>query len=225
MSVLSFQNVSKTYGAGAAEVRALIDVSFEVAAGETIALVGSSGSGKTTLLNVAAGLDRASEGTVILGDHNIGQTSERSMALLRRKTVGFVFQSLNLVAALTASENIEMSLALSGVGGDERRARALELLSAAGLSDKAKAFPDELSSGQSQRVAALRAAAHRPNLILMDEPTSCLDTDNANCLLDLVGELNERENTTIVLATHDARIAARMGRIVRLRDGRIIDDE
>ena len=224
MSVLTLHNVSKTYGAAPTAVRALDGVSLDIPVGQTVALAGASGSGKTTLLNVAAGLDRASEGTVCLAGRDLADASERALALLRRRTVGFVFQSLNLVSTLTAGENVELAMALAGQGREARRTRAADLLSRGGLADRAGAFPDELSAGQRQRIAALRAVAHRPDLVLMDEPTSCLDTENANRLVDLLLELNRCENTTIVLATHDSRISDRLGRTVRLRDGRIVDD-
>ena len=166
MSVLTFNNVSRTYGAGPVAVHALAEVSLEIAAGQTVALVGSSGSGKTTLLNLAAGLDRPSEGTVSLAGQDLARASERALALLRRKTVGFVFQSLNLVGTLTAAENVEMSLALSGQGGDERRVRARELLASADLGDKAEAFPDELSAGQ--LCPALESAVREPACAIFD---------------------------------------------------------
>lgn len=224
MSVLSFNNVSKIYGAGPATVYALRDICITIESGQTVALVGASGSGKTTLLNLAAGLDRPSVGRIDLGTHLLTEMSERALALMRRKQVGFLFQSLNLVATLSVSENIRLALELAGVKGDRSR-RISQLLELAGLSSKTDEFSDKLSTGQQQRVAALRAVAHRPRLVCMDEPTSCLDSENADRLMRLLCELNRAEGTTMILATHDVRIARQMERIIQLRDGKIVDDK
>lgn len=225
MSVLSFQNVSKVYGDGPSRVKALSDLCLVIQPGQTAALVGASGSGKTTLLNLAAGLDRPSTGTIHLGDHALTEMSERSLAQMRRKQVGFLFQSMNLIPTLTAGENIELALELAGAPKSEHAGRVSSLLESAGLADKIDAFADELSAGQRQRIAALRAVAHRPGLVLMDEPTSCLDTANADLLMKLLGELNRTEEAAMILSTHDNYVAQQMQRTMHLRDGRIVDDE
>ena len=221
MSILQLENVSRFYGSGSMTVRALTEVSLAVEAGETMALVGTSGSGKTTLLNLAAGLDRPSEGTVRLMGTSLVGLSEARRARLRRPSVGFVFQALNLIPWLTVSENIQLPLAMVGLARAERLARVSSLLAASGLETRARAFPQELSAGEQQRVAALRAVAHRPKLVLMDEPTSCLDTQNAGILMELIVDLNRVEGATVILATHDARVAGRMQRVIDLCDGRI----
>lgn len=224
MSILSLQNVSKVYGSGPRAVAAISNVSLSAEPGQMIALVGASGSGKTTLLNLAAGLDAASEGTVVLVGRDLAGLNEAALALIRRRQVGFVFQSLNLIATLTASENIQLPLVLSATPTAERLQRVDQLLELAGLADKARAFPDELSAGQQQRIAALRAVAHRPDVVLIDEPTSCLDTTNADKLMELLLDMNRSEGATMILATHDTRVADKLHRTVTLRDGRIVDD-
>jgi len=225
MSILSFQNVTKVYPGGPEGVRALADVSLDIEAGQMVGVVGVSGSGKTTLLNLAGGLDAPTEGVVTLKGKRLGEMSEAALARLRRTHAGFVFQSLNLIPTLTASENIEIPLALTGCGAVERRDRAEELLSRAGLAAHGDALPHELSGGEQQRVAALRAVAHRPTLVLLDEPTSNLDTAHADTLMGLLDELNRSEGTTMIVATHDLRLAEKLHRIVRLRDGSLVDDQ
>jgi len=225
MSILSFQNVTKVYPGGPAGVRALVDVSLDVEAGQMVGVVGVSGSGKTTLLNLAGGLDAPSEGVVVLQGKRLGEMGEASLARLRRTHAGFVFQSLNLIHTLCARENIEIPLALTGCDAAQCRERAGELLERAGLADRAAAMPHQLSAGEQQRVAALRAVAHRPAVVLLDEPTSNLDTDNADTLMDLLDELNRSEGMTMIFATHDVRLAEKLHRTVRLRDGSIVDDQ
>ncbi len=223
MSVVSLVNVSRLYRQGGATTAALADVSFEADPGETIALVGSSGSGKTTLLNVAAGLDTPTSGQVRLMGRDLSELSETQLARLRRRQVGFVFQTLNLLPSLTGAENIELSLALAGWTKADRRARSAELLARADLADRANRLPDQMSTGQQQRIAALRAISHKPDLVILDEPTSCLDDANAEALLDLLIELNESAGSAMILATHDLQAAGRMGRTVNLHDGRTTD--
>lgn len=225
MSILSFQNVTKVYPGGPAGVRALVDVSLDVEAGQMVGVVGVSGSGKTTLLNLAGGLDAPSEGVVVLKGADLGGMSEAALARLRRTHAGFVFQSLNLIPTLCARENIEIPLALTGCDAAQRRERAGELLERAGLADRATALPHQLSGGEQQRVAALRAVAHRPTVVLLDEPTSNLDTENADTLMGLLDELNRSEGMTMIFSTHDARLAEKLHRTVCLRDGRIVDDQ
>ena len=224
MSILQLENVSRFYGSGSTSVCALKNVSLTVEPGETVALVGTSGSGKTTLLNLAAGLDRPSEGNVLLMGQSLADFNEARRARLRRTCVGFVFQALNLIPWLNISENIQLPLAMVGQAGAERIERASSLLASAGLETRARAFPQELSAGEQQRVAALRAMAHRPKLVLMDEPTSCLDTQNAGILMELVVDLNRDEGVTVILATHDPRVAGRLQRVTGLCDGQVTDD-
>ena len=222
--ILSLDNVTKAYPGGQSPTLALRHVSVDVAAGEMMAVVGVSGSGKTTLLNLAAGLDRPTEGRVLLAAQDLTDLSENQLSRLRRRQVGVVFQSLNLVSTLTASENIPLPLALLGWRKARRIERVDELLSLAGMADRAAAAPSELSTGQQQRVAVLRAVAHRPQLVLLDEPTSALDTHSADTLMTLLADLNRTEGATMLLATHDLRLAEKMHRSLTLRDGKCVDD-
>jgi len=224
MSVIAFHGVSKTYGRGETAAPALRQVTLAFAQGEVAAFMGPSGSGKTTLLNLAAGLDRPSTGTICLLGHDLGRLSETGLALLRRRHVGVVFQTLNLVRILTAAENIAISLELNGASRAERDRRVQELLDLAGLPDRGAAFPGELSGGEQQRIAVLRAVAHRPGLVVLDEPTSSLDTAHAHVLLDLLLRLNREEHTTMLIATHDDRVARRAARRIELLDGEVTCD-
>jgi len=225
MSVLSFHNVSRVYGDGPARVEALSRICLTIEPGQSVALVGASGSGKTTLLNLAAGLDRPSEGTVRLGEDGLSGMDEAALARMRSKRIGFLFQSVNLIPTLSAAENMVLRLELAGAPRADQAGRVASLLESAALADKANAYPDELSAGQQQRVAALRAVVHRPPLVLMDEPTSCLDAANADRLMELLGELSRAEGTAMILATHDMNVSRRMGRVVHLHDGRVVDAE
>lgn len=222
MNALEFHDVLKRYAPGPRESVALAGVSFALPAGQAVALLGASGSGKTTLLNLAAGLDHADSGTVMLIGRDLAGMSQAALAEWRGRNVGFVFQMLNLLPTLTAGENVEFPLALGGMPATARRERAGELLARAGLNELAGRFPDQLSVGQQQRVALLRALARKPALVLLDEPTSALDSGRADELIDLLLELNARERATILLATHDRRVAARLGRTLTLVDGRIV---
>jgi putative ABC transport system ATP-binding protein len=224
MSILAFAQVSRVYGRGVSSANALYDITLILEPGEFVALVGASGSGKTTLLNLAAGLDRPSAGQVSLCGQRLDELTECGLARLRRAHTGFVFQTLNLLPTLTAAENIGVPLALNGWAPDAHRQRVADLLTAAGLGHRGGAFPHELSGGEQQRVAGLRAVAHRPALVLLDEPTSSLDTTHAAELLELLRLLNEREGTTLLIATHDERIARRTRRTLALCDGRIVGD-
>jgi putative ABC transport system ATP-binding protein len=224
MKILEFSAVGRTYGQGSVATAAVRGVTLAFTVGEVVVLMGPSGSGKTTLLNLAAGLDRASTGVVRLLEHDLGRLSEAGLARLRRRHVGIVFQALNLVAVLTVAENIAIPLDLNGVIAAARTRRVQDLLELAGLADRGSAFPGELSGGEQQRVAVLRAVAHRPELVLLDEPTSSLDTAHARRLVDLLLQLNREEHTTMLIATHDERVAQRTARRVELLDGEVIRD-
>lgn len=225
MNALEFHNVDKHYGPAARPTVALAGVRLAVTAGTTLALLGASGSGKTTLLNLAAGLDHPDAGTVTLMGRDLAGLSQAQLTDWRGRHVGFVFQMLNLLPTLTAGENVEFPLALAGLAPEARRGRVSDLLARAGLGDLAGRFPDQLSAGQQQRVALLRALARKPALVLLDEPTSALDSPRADELIDLLLDLSRSEQTTILLATHDRRIALRLGRTLTLLDGRIVADE
>jgi putative ABC transport system ATP-binding protein len=213
----------KLYRMGEETVRALDGVSFVISRGDFCAIVGPSGSGKSTLMNVIGGLDTPSDGRLVIDGNDIGAMSDEELAAFRNRTIGFVFQSFNLLPRLTALENVELPMIYGGVLPAERRARAAELLQRVGLGDRMAHRPTQLSGGQQQRVAIARALAGRPSIILADEPTGALDTNTGREILGLFGELN-REGATVILVTHDADVAAATKRIVEMRDGRIVAD-
>ena len=224
MSIVRVEHLSHIYGSGRTRVEALTGISFDLAPGELSALVGASGSGKTTLLNMLAGFDRPGEGNIYVLDQDISVMGETSMAMFRRQYMGFVFQTLNLIPTLSAAENVALPLVLLGIARSERRMRVGKLLDRAGLSDRADAMPRELSSGEQQRIAALRAVAARPKLLLMDEPTSCLDSRSTTELIGLLLELNHEEMISMLLTTHDQRVTRALPKSIRLVDGRIADE-
>ncbi len=222
MSILRLENVWRTFGRGTAACEALRGIDLVVERGSTLAIMGASGSGKSTLLNICAALDEPTCGSVFIDGCDMRGLSAGAGARLRCRSVGLVFQFMNLLPTLTAWENIEVALVLAGAGRADRRRRIGELLAAADLAGKASALPGELSGGQQQRLAVLRALAHRPAVVLMDEPTSCLDSGHAEALMDLVMDLHRQEMTTIVVATHDAAVAARMATTLQMQDGRMV---
>jgi ABC-type lipoprotein export system ATPase subunit len=205
------------------EVVALRGVDLEIQAGELMAIVGASGSGKTTLLNILAGLERPSAGQVRVGQRDLLNIADRELVLYRRAEVGFVWQSTsrNLMPYLNVRDNIELPLAVAGVGGAARRIRSAELLTSLGLEDKARRLPHQLSGGEQQRVAIAVALANRPPLLLADEPTGELDTQTATEVFDLLRDLNRREGVTVVIVTHYSGVAEHVDRVVHIRDGRI----
>jgi len=222
--LVTARDVTKIYQTGKVEAPALRGVTLEVTRGEFLAVVGPSGSGKTTLLNLIGALDSVTEGELEVLGENVSAMSRRRRADLRLHSLGFVFQSYNLVPVLTARENVEFVLELQGVGS-ERSSRAIEVLDRLGLADFADRRPGELSGGQQQRVAVARAVASRPRLVLADEPTANLDGENAEILLRMMKDLNEADGLTFIFSTHDPRVVAHAGRIVTLVDGRVAQDE
>jgi len=225
-SVIEMAEVGKDYELGSSRMRALAGISLKVGSGEFVALAGPSGSGKTTLLNIAGALDRPSSGSVEIGGRNLAGLGDRELARLRNESLGFVFQSFNLVPALTVAENVELPLRLSGKWRG-RRAEAAgleELIAAVGLAGLGKRFPRELSGGQRQRVAVARALAARPRLVLADEPTANLDSATGASVVDLMKSLNVQRGVTFVISTHDPAVMARTRRLVRLVDGRVEED-
>ncbi len=225
MDAIRVEHVTRCYRVGAVETRALDDVSLSIAEGEFVALVGPSGSGKTTLLQLIGCLDRPDRGAVFIKGQDVTRLSAAQRADLRRANIGFVFQFFALVPVLTAYENIELPLLLSGVRPAERRARVLELLGAVGLESRAHHRPDQLSGGEQQRVAIARALALRPVLVLADEPTANLDTANGQQAMEIMVRLNRETGTAFVYATHDPRVIAYARRVVTLVDGKIARDE
>lgn len=218
--VVRTENLWKTYMLGEVEVHALNDVNFEVSRGQMVCLVGPSGSGKTTLLNMIGGIGRASKGRVMVDGEDITANFENSY-LIRRKKIGFIFQFFNLIPALTALENVELPMELVGKPEKERRERAMELLKRVGLEHRMYHRPSELSGGEQQRVAIARALSNNPSIVLADEPTGNLDTKTGKQIVALMKELNQAENQTFVITTHDTRLARLSDRIVYLGDGKI----
>ncbi|MEP7325325.1 MAG: ABC transporter ATP-binding protein, partial [Gemmatimonadota bacterium] len=199
----------------------LSDVSFQIPAGEFLAIVGPSGSGKSTLLGLLAGLDRPRSGRVILDGQDLSKLTEDGRARLRGEKVGFVFQSFHLIPTLTARENVQVPLELRG---EDARARADELLDRVGLAARAHHYPAQLSGGEQQRVALARAFSNRPRILFADEPTGNLDAATGQSVIELMDQLNRELGTTLVLVTHDTDLAGRARRMIRLMDGRVISD-
>ena len=222
--MLVTKNLTKTYLSGGRPLTVLREVSLEVEAGGFLAVVGPSGCGKTTLLGLLAGLDLPSGGSVTLYGADLSALSEDGRARLRSEKIGFVFQTFQLIPTLTAQENVEIPLELAANHGGYREIaqRARELLTRVGLTGREHHYPAQLSGGEQQRVAIARAFANRPSLLLADEPTGNLDADTGARIIELLVELNRESGTTIVLATHDADLAARAKRTLRLRDGAVV---
>lgn len=225
MSIISANNIKKTYDPDKIAVHALRGIDLEINQGEFTAIVGPSGSGKTTLLNIIGGLDRPTEGIIKIADTDISTLSDNELIDFRKDNIGFVFQAYNLIPVLTAKENVEFVMVLQKRSKEERDQRTKELLEAVGLSDKTNKTPSELSGGQQQRVAVARALASKPRFILADEPTANLDSESTAGLLDMMAELNQEEGVTFVFSTHDQRVIDRARRIVTLVDGKIESDE
>jgi putative ABC transport system ATP-binding protein len=213
--------LTKTYASGGRDLTVLKDITFTLEPGGFLAIVGPSGSGKTTLLGLLAGLDRPSGGTVHLDGHDLGTMSEDARAQLRGQKVGFVFQSFQLIPTLTARENIEVPLELLG---QDAGPRADELLARVGLADRGHHYPVQLSGGEQQRVAMARAFANKPRILFADEPTGNLDRANGHTVVELLKELNRDLGTTLVLVTHDLELAGTAKRMLRLADGRVVED-
>lgn len=220
--MLIARNLTKEFDSGAHHLTVLRDVTFEIAQGEFIAVVGPSGSGKTTLLGLLAGLDTPTRGQVILDGTDITNLSEDARARLRGEKVGFVFQTFQLIPTLTALENVQVPLELRGERNAESRAK--ELLSRVGLADRVEHLPTQLSGGEQQRVALARAFANRPRILFADEPTGNLDGTTGERIVALLEELNSEAGSTIVLVTHDVALAERARRLIRLRDGIVVED-
>jgi len=224
MEVIRLEDVTRVYKIGEVETYALRGLTLTVEEGEFTALVGPSGSGKTTALQVMGCLDKPTSGRVLLKGEDVSKLSGSKRADLRRGSIGFVFQFFALLPGLNAYENIELPLLLARKNGKQRKERVTELLEAVGLSDRAKHRPDQMSGGEQQRVAVARALATNPILILADEPTANLDTENGRQVMEIMLRLNEETGTTFVCATHDPRVVAFARRVVELRDGKVSDD-
>ncbi len=224
MPAIEVRQLFKTIENSASRVEILRDVGFSVPRGQFLAIMGASGSGKSTLLGLLAGLDTATSGTIILDGTDITHLKEDALARLRGQKIGFVFQSYQLVPTLTAEENVLLPAELSGFNGQSRD-RAHALLERVGLADRMGHYPVQLSGGEQQRVALARAFMTRPPILMADEPTGNLDSANGRHVLDLLVELNREEKTTLVLVTHDRKLAEHADRILTLSDGRVLSDE
>ena len=225
MEVTKVENVTRIYKTGKIETQALRGVSLSIEKGEFTALVGPSGSGKTTLLQLIGCLDQPTSGHVYINGKDVSKLNRNQRADMRRGTIGFVFQFFALIPTLTAYENVEMPLLLSGEKGPERRERVKQLLEWVDMTSHSAHRPDQLSGGQQQRVAIARALSTKPALILADEPTANLDTPNGKQVMDTMTRLNQETGVTFVFATHDPRVIQYARRIVTLRDGLIVENE
>jgi len=224
MNVIEVKQLKKIYNTTEVKVNALngVDLTFEQ--GEFAAIVGPSGSGKTTLLNMLGGLDEPSEGEINIGGTNIRTLSSSKLIDFRLRNIGFVFQAYNLIPVLTALENVEFIMQLQEIPKKERQQRAKALLEQVGLGDRIDSRPSKLSGGQQQRVAVARALASKPKFVLADEPTANLDSKSTTNLLDIMEDLNRKENITFIFSTHDQRVVNKARRIITLEDGKIIND-
>jgi putative ABC transport system ATP-binding protein len=217
-SILSGEGLSKKYGS----LEVVKGVSMSVDAGEFVCLVGKSGCGKTTLLSLLSGLERPTKGDVVLNGKKINGASEDELALFRRENVGFIFQSFNLIPTLSAWENVALPLFPIKMTGEERRARATELLNQMELGHRMDHRPSALSGGEKQRVAIARALVNRPKIIFADEPTGNLDSATGDAIMEILNRLNKKEGVAILMVTHEAELAKKADRLVRMRDGEVI---
>ena len=224
-AVITINALIKRFPVGGDFFTALKDVDLTLGTGEFTGLVGPSGSGKTTLLNIIGGLDSPSEGQVSVLGQSLNDTSHKERALLRRKHMGFIFQSYNLLPVYTVFENVELPLILNKIDSGERDKRVAQAIDWVGLSDKRDSRPAMLSGGECQRTAIARAIVHQPDLVLADEPTANLDAENSHHIMKILVQLNEELSTSFIFATHDEKIMAYLRRIIHLDDGQIIKDE
>src|SRR5262245_25811316 len=221
--LLETRDLRRHYQMGTAVVRALDGVSIDVQQGEFVGLLGTSGSGKSTLLNLIAGLDRPTSGTLRIFDHDLAQMSSDELSVHRRRNVGIIFQSFNLVSTMSAAENVTLAMTFAGVPRGERDGRASRLLESVGLGERQRHRPKELSGGEQQRVAIARALSNDPHLLLADEPTGNLDSRTTRDIMSLLKELNERDGKTIIMVTHDPGLAREYAhRTITMLDGAVV---
>jgi putative ABC transport system ATP-binding protein len=218
--LLSAANLQKIYVTGEARVSALAGVSFEVAPGEFVALMGPSGCGKSTLLHLCGAMDRPTAGTLTLNGRDLASMGDDELTRVRREQVGFVFQFFNLLPTLTVADNIALPCLLAGVSGDDADRRAKELATRVGIAHRLSHYPQQISGGEMQRAAIARALIHKPALLVADEPTGNLDSENGANVLALIAELNREMGVTVLMATHAADVAAAASRVLKMKDGR-----
>ncbi len=224
MTAVRCVELCKTYRQGDQDIKALDHLSIEIQAGGFVCLSSPSGGGKTTLLNAIGGLDKPDSGEVWIEGERIDSLSKGERADLRLRKIGFVFQAYNLIPVLTARENVEFVMQVQGISAGERRERSTEILEEVALAGLEDRRPAQMSGGQQQRVAVARAVVSRPTLVLADEPTANLDSKTSDALMDLFSELNANHKTTFIIATHDQRVMAHVPRLIRMLDGRIVDE-
>jgi putative ABC transport system ATP-binding protein len=224
MTVIQIEKLTKTYGSGTTQVTALDHVNLTIREGEFVAIMGPSGCGKSTLLHLLGGLDKPSDGNVLIGGHNLTDLDDDKLTELRRRKIGFIFQFFNLIPVLNATENAALPVTLDGLKPADAQKKAVEWLTRFGLADRLNNRPDQLSGGQQQRVAIARALVADPELILADEPTGNLDTRSSDEIASLLRDVSKKYNRTIVMVTHDPRIAAYADRIIFLKDGKVVDE-
>jgi putative ABC transport system ATP-binding protein len=224
-TMVEARGVEKEYAAGGVRVHALTGVDLRIPRGEIIAVMGPSGCGKTTLLNCLSGLDEFDGGEVFVGGESISGMPDRKRTRFRAKKMGFIFQAYNLIPVLSAVENVELPLLVADAKPKDARQRAMSVLETVGVPEQAGKRPNEMSGGQQQRVTVARSLVNHPAIVWADEPTGALDSETSGEIVDLLVELNREQGQTFVLVTHDASVARRAHRIVRMRDGRIEDDE
>ena len=223
MKILAVKSLSKVYGKGETMVKALDNVSFSVEQGEFVAIIGPSGSGKSTLLHILGGVDTPTNGSVIINNTDISTLNETALAIFRRRQIGLIYQFYNLIPILTVEENITLPLLLDGRKPDKRLIESL--VNRLGLSKRLTHLPNQLSGGQQQRVSIGRALVNNPALMLADEPTGNLDSENSKEIISLLRKLNKENNQTVIIITHDEKIALSADRIISVQDGKIIGDE
>ena len=221
-SVIDLKDIQKSYRIGDSEFAILKGIDLDIELGEFIALMGPSGSGKSTLMNIVGCLDRPSGGQFILLGQDISRTSDEELARIRREELGFIFQTFNLIGRISVLKNVEVPMMLSGVARERRRSRALELLEAVGMAHRSDFSPSNISGGERQRVAIARALANDPKIIIADEPTGNLDLKNSDEVMKILSNLN-RDGRTIIMVTHNPEITGNCSRVIRLRDGRILE--
>lgn len=223
MKILEVTNLSKTYGTGETQVKALDNVSFSVEQGEFVAIIGPSGSGKSTLLHILGGVDVPTSGSVVINGVDISNLDETALAIFRRRQIGLIYQFYNLIPILTVKENLTLPLLLDGRKPDERVVD--DLLKTLGLTERVNHLPNQLSGGQQQRVSIGRALINNPALMLADEPTGNLDSENSREIVSLLRKFNKENNQTVIIITHDERIAMSADRVISIEDGKITRDE
>ena len=222
MKILEIKNLCKVYGKGDTQVNALKDVTFDVMQGEFVAIVGPSGSGKSTLLHILGGVDKGTSGQVIISGTEINRLDEKELAIFRRRQIGLIYQFYNLIPILNVEENMTLPILLDGKKSDKKLLK--DLLEKLGLKDRVKHLPNQLSGGQQQRVSIGRALMNHPALLLADEPTGNLDSENSKEIVSLLKKFNKENNQTVIIITHDERIALSADRVITIEDGRITRD-